>query len=48
MEQIGLLLFLAGILGLLLSIRKVGRRKRPHTLPPTFDFGHYKRFENNR
>lgn len=49
MEEIGLLLLLAGTLGLVLSFRRrLGRRKPRHDLPPSFDFGYYKRFEHNR
>ena len=48
MEQIGILLLLAGSAGLALSVVMIGRRKPPRTLPPSFDFMYHKRFENNR
>lgn len=48
MEQIGILLLLAGSAGLALSVVMIGRRKPPRTLPPNFDFMYHKRFENNR
>lgn len=48
MEKIGLLLLLAGLLGLMRSLAKVARRSPRRGLPPSFDFSHYKRFEHNR
>jgi hypothetical protein len=49
MEQIGILLLLAGSAGLALSVAMIGRRRKPpRTLPPNFDFTYHKRFENNR
>lgn len=48
MERIGLLLLLAGLVGLTLSFGRLGRRKPPRTLPPKFDFSRSKRFEHNR
>jgi len=48
MEKIGLLLFLAGMLGLVLSFRRLDKRRPRHGLPSSFDFSHYKRIEHNR
>ena len=48
MEQIGALLLLAGALGLVLSMRLLGRRRPARLLNRNFDFGEAKRFENSR
>ena len=48
MEQIGTLLLLAGALGLVLSMRLLGRRRPAKLLNRDFDFGEAKRFENTR
>lgn len=48
MEHIGVLLFLAGGLGIVLSLRRLGGRKSSRTLPRDFDFSQYKRDERFR
>ncbi len=48
MEKIGLLLLLAGCLGLYLSLRRLGKSDQSGGLNRNFDFGHYKKFERYR
>lgn len=50
MEEIGILLLFAGVLGLALSMLMLGRRKRRQNrwLPDNFDFSDRKDSENRR
>lgn len=50
MKEIGFLLLLAGVFGLVLSLFMLGRRKRTtkRTLPDNFDFGDRKHSERRR
>lgn len=50
MQEIGVLLLLAGVLGLALSLVMLGRRKRgvKRTLPDNFDFADRKHSERRR
>lgn len=48
MDKIGLLLLLAGCLGLVLSVRRLGRRDQARGLNRNFDFSHYKKIERYR